>query len=273
MFDGLTEEDTRQLAEMLVILSVATVIIIFVNFVILPKAFSALLTVFKSAPVPRSTYKPTHIIRYIIFGLLWGVLYFVVREIVDRDFADIVWLGSLYGIGFIVAWHIYHDIFMPFWLSLPSAFTIHFSTSALGYQPFRKLTFTQKGQIAVWIISIVAASVLLGRMSGFIDPNQPIMFSVPMVEYVNDFRYTISNFNPLDQIDSAAQKTHLLSLAEVLVTLMVYAIALLFFVLPITNRIMRLIPAFTIKLTFIDHIGIFLACAIGIGLGYLPALL
>lgn len=272
LYFGFTNSDLIVLAKMFVILALALGTIYFIKKVIYPRVWPQLAAMSLSSASPNLSYK-TYFLRLPLLILLCGVLYFGLRELSGDHVADLVLVASGLIIVFFPAYIFFHRTIKPYWASLPPAFTRHFQTSAPGYLPLRTPSNRRRAEVAGLIVLGVAFLVLFGRSTGLYDPHQPIISGVGVTDYIVDFRTTMPEFfaDNLDQMQ--ASKPRVLYLVEILVLLFLSASLLLFVVFPISNRIMLLIPSFNVRLTLVDHFGLLMACALGIGFGYLPALL
>ena len=258
---------------MAVILAAALIVIGIIHFVILPRAYSALKTIFFQSPASQNLSFKTYIARLPLVLLIMGGMYFVVMEIGDEEAANILLFGFAVAVIFFTAYFSYHFALKPFWASLPATIAQYFQTTAPGYQALRVLSYRHRAEIAGLIVLCVALLVLIGRFIGIFDEHQPIIVGIGIVDYINDFRMTMPEyfFGNIDQM--RASKLHVLYLIEILVILFISTGVFLFAALPLINRFLLFIPSFNIQLTFIDHLGLLLACVLGIALGYLPALL
>ncbi len=258
-FYGLEKKDLWLLAETMVILLAALSVLYFVKKIIIPMAFKQLGNLASTPPANNISYRQLLYRLPLTALLLWGI-HWIAKTYMDETAAQSILFGGLSVIIFLPGHVFFHRTLKPFWHTLPTNFTIHFSSSAPGYQPLRKPRFRHRLDIAGLVILIIAGIVLIQRTTGWINPQQLIFAGLPIADYVREIHSLGLQI---------ATKQKILNLAELIVMGVLYALM----VLPFFNWIMRLIPSFNIKLTFIDHFGLLVACTLGIALGYLPVFL
>ena len=253
---GFEQADFWQLAEMLAILFMALVVIFVLYRYIYPMAFRQLGTLFSQPPNLNFSSRK-FLLRLPLLVLFLGAMYWLSKTYLDEEAAQLFLFGGIIGIVIIPGTYIFHNSIIPWWRKLPQHFTTLFSSQAPGYQPLRTLSLRQRLDISGLIILIVAGLVLILRTVGWINPTQLIFAGLPVLDHLRDIH--TSGFD-------LGTKQKILNLTELVVMGALFA-AMVF---PFLNAIMRLIPSFNIKLKFIDHFGLMVACVVGVALGYSP---